>query len=462
MGRPPKLRTGPNPPPLPVAPEPSVPEPSAPEPPPISAALAGVPAMLEFRPLGHAELWRVEKFEDLAVEFNLIGESPEDCRARLITFANFAERHARLWLLVRRLYGVAPLIPGLGVTLDDLRVWSRAELEAAGWEIKADLEGLRIFWTGYDTQDRRKAEASLAAPPTSAGPAPAAPPAEGLPLDDQVLEYHHFSERLFRLTVFDPVGADGKGCDAPRSDRENRVERDWFVSRVSAWTRMLSDAMGGPIARTALLNDLYLRRLETEIAVATPKARLALYDQKSTLAKEYDHAIQRLQEMFPEMAVAGRVSFRALLSDVVVAWRDYRAHGSWQLVDKIVTSAEMEWLITASQQVEPRYRLGQQTAILEAINGLTNPDFRSQFKPKILAGLDRMAKASLSAARELLDEPLVDLEDGVLPGEGSDFEDFADAECPHCGAPISSSALRCAECRKSVVPAARLVTPAAA
>ena len=70
MGRPPKLRTGPNPPPLPVAPEPSVPEPSAPEPPPISAALAGVPAMLEFRPLGHAELWRVEKFEDLAKRFS--------------------------------------------------------------------------------------------------------------------------------------------------------------------------------------------------------------------------------------------------------------------------------------------------------------------------------------------------------------------------------------------------------
>ena len=456
MARPPKLRDPTLTLPLPGALEsevsPALAKVLVPAPHP---ALAGLPKMLEFRPHGRADLWRVERFEELAVEFDLLGESPPECRARLTDFAHFASQYDRLWLLVRRLYGVAPVIPGPEATMDDLRVWSYAELVAGGWDVKVDLEALRVFWQSRQANLQRSA-APAAAP---AAPAPAA--AEEFPQDGDVLARFQFSPRLFSLTVFDPLGGDGRGADVVRAERENVAERTWFTGRVSAWSRMLGDAMGGPIARTALLNDLYLRRLETEIALATtPKARAVLYEQKSTLAREYDQAIQRLQEMFPEMAVAGKVSFRALLSDVVVGNWDYKAYGDHRLVDKIHTATELDFLTTRSRQVGPRYNLGLYLAILEAINGLTDPDFRSQLKPRTLARMTAVATAALEAGRELTDEPMVDLEDGVLPGEGTDFEDFTDAECPHCGAPISSRARRCAECRKSVVaPPAPLPEP---
>jgi len=47
-------------------------------------------------------------------------------------------------------------------------------------------------------------------------------------------------------------------------------------------------------------------------------------------------------------------------------------------------------------------------------------------------------------------EKLLDLENGVWPGEGDEIEDFNDAECPHCGGRISSQAKRCLECRRTV------------
>ena len=40
--------------------------------------------------------------------------------------------------------------------------------------------------------------------------------------------------------------------------------------------------------------------------------------------------------------------------------------------------------------------------------------------------------------RAAMGEKVVDLENGVLPGEGDDFDDYNDAECPHCGGPVSS------------------------
>ena len=273
---------------------------------------------------------------------------------------------------------------------------------------------------------------------------------------------------MFTITVFDPLArmtADGKGGVVARPEKENRKERAWFIGRVTEWEKMLRDSIGGAVARSALNSELHLRRLEAEIAVAEPKSRGALYDQQSELTKGYQAAIDELQRMFPELAVAGKVSFKATFSDVIRSHLDYYGNGDRRLVDKVHTVMEMEYLLRTSQQVEARYRFGLNLAIIDNISGMTDPNFRPRFKHRTLKLADAGFRAGVEAARSSMREKVVDLENGVLPGEGDDFEDFNDAECPHCGGRISSQATRCPECRKQiyrepVIPPASPIPPA--
>ena len=118
-----------------------------------------VPAVVEFVPVNEAAPWRVEKCDLLATEFGLSdppsrGEArpPMDLAAlpkRVAEFVFFCQSHPRLWLLARRLYGIAPLFPPRDSKPEDLRVWTRAELTAEGYEVKTDLEALRGFWVNH-------------------------------------------------------------------------------------------------------------------------------------------------------------------------------------------------------------------------------------------------------------------------------------------------------------------------
>jgi hypothetical protein len=430
-------------PPLPVR------APAAPAPAPRPTAGSGdLGERLDFRPVGQGEMWRVEKFAEIAAELGLAEQHgqvlpPEVVRARWEEFARWCPQHPKMWLIVRRLYGVAPVIPAPDANPNDLRLWTRAELENDGYAVAAELELMRALWFQHEQRER--------------GEAPAAPasesPAAELALDDRVLDEFQFVERMFRISVWDPLANGGEGAALPRAEAENKSEREWFVRRVIEWRRMLKDPLGGSVARSALLNDLYLRRMEAEIATASPKQRPALYEQKAALAKEYGSAIERLQEMFPELAVAGRQTAVGTYSALIMAHQDYYGQGDRRRVDGIHTATELEFLLRSSHQVEARYRFGLNLAIIDAINGIWDPEFRPRIKPSTQKRLTEIARAVIKDVRDHGGESVVDLEDGVMPGEGDEFEDFLDARCPHCGAGISSSARRCPECRRQVTPA---------
>ena len=461
-------------------------------------ATTELPTMLEFVPVNDPATWRVEKCDLLATEFGLgdcvtaIGAKPAaldlvKLRAAVSEFVFFCQTHPRLWLLARRIYGIAPLFPDADAQPGDLRVWSRAEMDEEGYSVKADLEALRGFWVnhckregggGQRSEDGgRRTEGTLrevhateprlgTSPQSSPGRTSAWNPAgEG---GDNLLDELDFPERMFTITVYDPLArmtADGKGGVVARPEKENRKERAWFIGRVTEWEKMLRDSIGGAVARSALMNELHLRRLEAEIAVAEPKSRGALYDQQSDLTTGYQTSIDELQRMFPELAVAGKVSFKATFSDVIRSHLDYYGNGDRRLVDKVHTVMEMEYLLRTSQQVEARYRFGLNLAIIDNISGMTDPNFRPRFKHRTLKLADAGFRAGVDAARSSMREKVVDLENGVLPGEGDDFEDFNDAECPHCGGRISSQATRCPECRKPiyrepVIPPASPIPPA--
>jgi hypothetical protein len=402
-----------------------------------------VPAVLEFKPLDRAEMWRVDKFDALAAEFEF---RAGDWAQTMGWFMAFAVSQTRPWRMVRLLFGVAPKIPPADTHPDDLRLWTRSELQADGYEVQAELDALRTMWRGHLKREGRS-EKEEGGNQTVTGP-----PQNALGLDDQLLERFQFSERIFKITVWDPTAenGNGKGAEIQRPQSENRVERDWFIGRVKEWAKMLGDPIAGPIARSALMNDLYLRRLETEIATAASKNRDRLYEQKGALEEAYQEQVAQLQKMFPEMQVAGRVTFRGVISDLILAHQDYYARADRRLVDKVHTATELEFLMreanAGAERVGPRLRFGLNVAITEAIHGLYDPNFRRQIKPGVLQKIDAAMQAALVAAREAQGEAVVDLEKGVRPGEGDDFPDLNDrecaqchrfiaqAQCPHCGA----------------------------
>lgn len=384
------------------------------------------PALLDYTPLTRGEKWRVERFRELVAEFGLApgrlgGEGP--FAATMARFHFVAQDHSRPWLFVRRLFGIAPLIPAADAHPDDLRVHTRVEVCAsfgiAPLDLQAELDALRAVWGATEEHEARTSDA-----PGDAGDEKTGGPAfEVLALDDGLLERHGFTEKMFKVMMWDPPTK----AEVPRDDRENRVERDWFCKRVGEMDKMLADSLAGPVAREALLNELYLRRIAAEMTVVSPTTSKYrdLHGLKKQTEDAYNRSLDKLQLMFPELAVAGKVTFRGVISDLSAGARAYYGYGDRRLVDKVRTAAELEWQLRVSQQMPaPRYRFGLNIAIVEAIHGLYDPNFRSQFKPSVLRQLDEGFRVGALAAREAQKLPVVDLERGVLPGEGDEFEDY--------------------------------------
>ena len=78
-------------------------------------------SMIEYRAAG--ELWKCEKFPALAAEFEN-GLTPE-------TMAPFHECLApsvRAFKIIRRLYGIQPVMPPKDIDPEDFRIWERHEI----------------------------------------------------------------------------------------------------------------------------------------------------------------------------------------------------------------------------------------------------------------------------------------------------------------------------------------------
>ena len=386
------------------------------EPPPVAENTA--PVSLIYQPLTSLEKWRVEKFDLLSAEFQFI--PPWNVSAA--QFHSLAETSSRGWLISRRLFGISPLIPKADSHPDDLRPWTREEICAAlGIEDKAqltaELDALRVLWKNH----------SDSSPKAEEKPAPANPDAEPeFKFSDELLEQYGFNPKMFELEPDDT-----KTGTARRSTEDNRKERDWFARRVNEWRKMLDEPMSSALAREALLNELYLKRIGAEMSVYSPTSAKFKNLKEAKLEFENSFKEQRaeLQDMFPELNVAGKVSFHAVIADLIRGVRDYVGNNDNRLIDKVRTAGELEVELRASQQnPEPRYRFGLNVAIVEAIHHLYDPNYRSQFKHSDLAKLDHGFREGVRWLREKTGEVLVDLENGVMPGEGDEFPDVGRLE----------------------------------
>jgi hypothetical protein len=387
--------------------------PPAPAPAP---APSSTPKVFQYTPLASGEKWQVEKAEDFIIEFGLPPHLSAE--SQMVQFHELGLKHSRPWLICRRLYGIGPMILPADADPDDFRPSSRAQIcEDFGLqpdELQAELDALRTLWLQLLESNQRTETPAQAQPEK---------PKVELAFGDEVLREFGFEERMFKVMVYNPETK----TETPRSPEDTRLEREWFCKRVTEWRKMLEESGGATLARAALINDLYLRRFDQELAVLAPSSKKFedLYKSKRQIEQQYQEQLKDLQEMFPEMSIASKVSFHAQISDLNKAHRDYYGNGDKRLVDKIFTATEIEVLLRMSvQATEPKYRFGLNIALVEAIHGLYDPNWRPQFKPSVLKKLDAGFKRAVVEMREAQNEPLVDLDKGVRPGEGDDYPDL--------------------------------------
>lgn len=383
-----------------------------------------VPRVVQYVPLGETETWHCENFAALLAEYLLQGRTLEELAIQMQRVHAFVSLHPRQWLFVRRLYGVAPLLPD-GANPDDLRVLTREQLcQQHGLtleQLEDELAVIRAAWTARMAQAQRQ--------PVEAE-SPVSDEKE-TSLDGSLLERFGFPPQFFEVPEFrqvpNPAGA-GQVW-APRSKDENEAERQWMLRKLGtpSWQKMLADPRAGEMARSALLNELQARRLQSEMSGMWPSnpRYKSLQELRAKTEAEYRNQYNELEDKFPELATAGRVTFRGTVSDLNLAHRQYYGRNDRRLWDLLFNAQELELLTRQSLQApDARYRLGWQVFVTEAMHGLYDPNFRSQLPLSVLRKLDLGFKRGVEEARRENNEPLVDLENSVSPGEGDDFPDY--------------------------------------
>ena len=381
-----------------------------------TAVVPGLPPVLEYRPYSSTEPWRVQLFELFQAEFAL----PLPYEKSMGMFHEIAEPQIRGWLIAKLIYGITPMIIPENTDPKDMEAAPReqvcAKLGIEKEQLQAELDALRALY-----------QATLAASPKNEnedeGRKTEAGGQNTLDFDETKFKDFGFSENIFDVNRKDPTTKE----DKPRSADERNIERAWFIKRVCEWGKMLSEPMVSAIVRQALMNELYMRRLETEISMVMPGTDLfsRLQKVKKEIEDTYQGQLEEIKLNFPEMNVAGKVTLRGAISDLKDAYLEYKKDGTTRLIDRMRTGFEIEIECRQSlQKPEPQYRMGLNIYWIEAMRGLYDPEWRSKLSPRTLKKMDAAGRAAIEAARAESGEPMVDLERGVSPDEGSQFPDL--------------------------------------
>ena len=382
------------------------------------AARGEPPATLEYVPLGDREQWRVERFAQFCAEFPMPSGQPWE-----LVMAQFHEagrQYQRGWTICRKLYGIAQMILPAGEDPAEYEPKTAAVIAATmqppidGRQLTAEVGALRAIW---ETWVKREME------PVSTVAATTEPaPREELPWGDDVMVEFGFEEDMFTVQVWDGEA----NRPVARAPRLNRLERNWFCKRVRECQKQMRDAGAGALMRTCLMNELFLKRFEADMARLGPSSKKwsELQELRQDLEQRYEAQIRQVQEVFPETATAAKDSFLRVISDLNRAHREYYGMQSNKLIDLMFTANEVEVLLRNSPQRGPQYRLGLTVAVMEAQRGLWDPNWKPVIKTAVLRKMDDGFRTALALVAEEMGEAMVDLEKGVAPGEGDDFEDL--------------------------------------
>ncbi|MCC7374272.1 MAG: hypothetical protein IT581_06435 [Verrucomicrobiales bacterium] len=367
---------------------------------------------VSYQPAGEISPWRVLAFGDLVGELGI--DDFSDASRCMETVHRILVGRPRAWMIARRLYGIIPVLVSAQTAADDTRRWSRSELQRElglnPAQFRSEIEAIA------DVLKRELSEVADLKGAQEAAEESA---------DTDMFIGHQATMDLSDKNLAE-YGFPASIHEVPGSTSESRTaERTRLFSRAKEWEKMLVDPMAGELARMALLNEMLIRRADTKLMSMDPLSdefpRLRGY--RAELEQRYKDQLLELDKVFPWRGIAGgKVSFRASVAELIKAVRDVRANNDHRLIDGINAAAEIEILFRQSTQLpKPRYRLGQVSYLLHAIEGLMDPNWRPQFSDGMAKKLDIIGQRLIDQARDAIGEHLPDL---MQEGPGSEYPDL--------------------------------------
>lgn len=400
--------------------------------------LSGAPTPLPAGPLTfevNGQRWRVDRFAELATE---LGVTREDL-PRLVALGAQSVGDgvgARGWLVVRRLFGVRPVVPDPGMASDDLRTWGRTELESAlgltRKQLQAELDTVRGRLAAVGDREREAAQAAQAVVAKVKAEKVKAFEASGgeltLATDEATLN-RVLTERGFPLDWFDLND---------RSAERNQDEKRWLAGRLVELTKLFEHGPTKEIARRLLLCELRLRRRDHVLMLAgddlDKKGKSARQEWLSALGadeEEFRKLLAQIQDLAPWFfSIGNALNAKGAFGEWVRGMQEFYGEGKtdWltacaRMNDTVVhlgtadgylTPDELQTLLRPNVEVpEPQYRLSLALFAGVVKQHLWDPAWKPELNHRLLACLDSAFKAAFMEAwkREGLETPNL-LKDG--------------------------------------------------
>lgn len=306
-----------------------------------------VDTFIEYRAPDGKE-WRVERGMDLLMDFEII---PAQVRNFIGMWHAAMAGQERIWLIMRRLYGIAPM---LGMSdPDDIRVWPIAELaDSLGLkvpQIEAMAGEAKLFWKRYRLSNRQDRK-SVAMDPKRAMTAEEV---------DAILERYEFS------TV------------------AGEVERRYVAKRCGDLEGYLEHETGRPMARSAIQQEVLIfyvmdARIAQHQALVAQKLRdqaerggtqtsvnedlenerlIKLVEARSKANKAYEETMKALGATQAQAgSVAKKANFQLCVGAMIEGVQRYMADANNDIIDGFATEAEIV-LTTREKDIRPgQYR----------------------------------------------------------------------------------------------------------
>ena len=359
-----------------------------------------VPALIEYVVAG--EGWRCGAFDRLAGEIPCLAAGAADAREigeRLARWQEAIQGQARAWLIVRRLFGIQPVLPPRDFVEDDFRQWQREELRSAlgmtRAQLAAELDAIR------GVAESLKSQVQNSKPPP-AEPSPAAVRGE-LDLEDgqELLERYGLAVKLASLG-----------------------ERTWFAQRVEQFSKLLDEPPTSGLARNTLMTEVQLRQLDVLLAdPASSKMGGPEWRANMKARQELDATYQKQLSLIETLApwakgITGKYNFTGVLSDVTAAIQAYHGRQETRLIDGLFTAMGIRVECRRSVQLpQPRYRAGLVVFVAAAKQGLWDPNWQSPFTAGELKRLDEGWRGAFTAVSDAAGVSVPDLEKDGSEGE---------------------------------------------
>lgn len=409
------------------------PEPDDPETGPGSAIAAATFDYVEYAAPDH-EKWRVERGSDLIAEFALDGPEMLPVWHGAMTGGRRSEEEEQTWLILRRLYGIAPM---MGVEdPNELRVWASAELATtlglSERVVENHVTGAKMFWRRWKTENQRSDVGSRK-------PKGQKPDKDALP-----------EEEVARLLI-----------EQGFVDVESEDERRYIASRIMQLEPWLESEQLRGTARNLISQEIELffvidpsiRELRAKIkTVKVNTNTTSIPEKENRQLLEFSRARREVQSSLEatlktlgmtEASGGGlkkKMGFGDFLSGLFDAVKAFKSQEDRGLIDGFFEAAEIEILTTPTTLRPIQYRPDLIVSLSEAVEHLWEADWSpTPVSRRACRTLNKAFGAALAAARaERGEVPRSDYPDdepeGAEPVETSAAPPALDALRPAIGA----------------------------